>query len=77
MYEDSKKANFAEVPQLYVMHERLLLGYRSNDSRAWCLNMLGNILFKSYQASGNVNDMNQCVHTMMQCGTTQRLWHIL
>ncbi|KAJ7267932.1 TPR-like protein [Mycena rebaudengoi] len=62
MYDDSRKARFSmEVPQLLVMHGRILLCYQSNDNRAGCLNILGDILLQSYQASGNVNDLNQAV----------------
>ncbi|KAJ7201470.1 CHAT domain-containing protein [Mycena rebaudengoi] len=43
------------------MHERILLCYQSNDNRARCLNILGDIVLRSYQASGHVNDLNQAV----------------
>ncbi|KAJ7251046.1 CHAT domain-containing protein [Mycena rebaudengoi] len=43
------------------MHERILLCYQSNDNRARWLNILGDILLQSYQASGNVDDVNQAV----------------
>ncbi|KAJ7280556.1 hypothetical protein C8J57DRAFT_1563358 [Mycena rebaudengoi] len=64
MYEDSDsmKTPFSmEVPQLVLMHERVLLCYQSNDNRAPWLNILGNILLQSYKASGNVDDLNQTV----------------
>ncbi|KAJ7219647.1 CHAT domain-containing protein [Mycena rebaudengoi] len=62
MYEDSGKAQLSvEVPQLPVMHERILLCLQSNNNRAQCLNILGDILLQSYRASGNVDDLNQAV----------------
>ncbi|KAJ7218802.1 CHAT domain-containing protein [Mycena rebaudengoi] len=62
MYEDSKKPQFSlDSLQLWVMHERILLCYQSNDNRARCLNILGDIVLRSYQASGHVNDLNQAV----------------
>ncbi|KAJ7197873.1 TPR-like protein [Mycena rebaudengoi] len=62
MHEDSGKAQFCmEVPQLLVMHERILLCYHSNNNRARCLNILGDVLLQSYQASGNVDDLKQAV----------------
>ncbi|KAJ7266778.1 CHAT domain-containing protein [Mycena rebaudengoi] len=62
MYDDSWKAQFSmEVPQLLVMHERILLCYQSNDIRARWLDILGDIMLQSYQASGKVDDLNQAV----------------
>ncbi|KAJ7243451.1 TPR-like protein [Mycena rebaudengoi] len=62
MYDDSRKARLSiEVPQLVVMHERILLCYQSNDNRAQWLNVLGDILWQSYQASGNADSLNQAV----------------
>ncbi|KAJ7227798.1 TPR-like protein [Mycena rebaudengoi] len=43
------------------MHERILLCLQSNDDRAHWLNVFGDILLQSYQASGQVNDLNQAV----------------
>ncbi|KAJ7077447.1 CHAT domain-containing protein [Mycena epipterygia] len=47
--------------QLWVMHERILLCYQSNDSRAQWLNILGDIFLQTYQASRTVEDLNQAV----------------
>jgi hypothetical protein len=73
MYNDSRMTRFSmEVPQLWVMHERILFCYQSNHDRARCLNILGDILLQSYQASGNVDDLNQAVCAYNDaCGMTQ------
>ncbi|KAJ7865997.1 CHAT domain-containing protein [Mycena olivaceomarginata] len=61
-YEDSRKTQFSmDTLQLWVMHERILLCYQSNDDRAQLLNILGDILLKSYQVSGTVDNLNQAV----------------
>ncbi|KAJ7239743.1 TPR-like protein [Mycena rebaudengoi] len=62
MYEDSRRHQSSlDSLRLWVMHERILLCYQSNDNRARWLNILGDILLQSYQASGNVDDVNQAV----------------
>ncbi|KAF7363121.1 hypothetical protein MVEN_00664600 [Mycena venus] len=62
MYEDSRKTQFSmDAVQLWLMHERILLHCQSNDNRAQWLNILGDILLRSYQASGTVDDLNQAV----------------
>ncbi|KAJ7458810.1 TPR-like protein [Mycena galericulata] len=62
MYEDSGKTQVSmDALQLWVMHERILLCYQSNGNRARWLNLLGDILLRSYQASGTVDDLNQAV----------------
>ncbi|KAJ7217603.1 TPR-like protein [Mycena rebaudengoi] len=62
MSEDSKRPRFSmEVPQLLVMHERILLCFQGNDSRARWLNILGDILSQSYKASGNEDDLNRAI----------------
>ncbi|KAJ7214117.1 CHAT domain-containing protein [Mycena rebaudengoi] len=62
MHEDSRKSRFSmDSLQLWVMHERILLCYQSNDIRAQDLNMLGDVCLHSYKASGNVDDVNQAV----------------
>ncbi|KAJ7248786.1 CHAT domain-containing protein [Mycena rebaudengoi] len=62
MHEDSRKPQFSiDALERWVMHERILLCYQSIDNRAQCLNILGDILLQSYQASGNVDDLNQAV----------------
>ncbi|KAJ7233553.1 CHAT domain-containing protein [Mycena rebaudengoi] len=62
MYEDSRKAQFSmDALQRWVMHERILLCLQSNDGRARWLNIFGDILLQSYQATGHVGDLNQGV----------------
>ncbi|KAJ7277231.1 hypothetical protein C8J57DRAFT_1581528 [Mycena rebaudengoi] len=62
MHEDLRKPQFSmDVLQRWVMHEKILLCLQSNDDRARWLNVLGDILLQSYQASGNVDDLNQAV----------------
>ncbi|KAF7359752.1 hypothetical protein MVEN_00699900 [Mycena venus] len=63
MYEESKKTPFSmNASQLWVMHERILLCYQSNDNRARLLNIIGDILLQSYKGSGTVDDLNQAVY---------------
>ncbi|KAJ7475034.1 CHAT domain-containing protein [Mycena latifolia] len=47
--------------QLWVMHERLLLLSQSNETRAGCLNMLGDICRQWYTNTGTVDGLNQAV----------------
>ncbi|KAJ7475027.1 CHAT domain-containing protein [Mycena latifolia] len=47
--------------QLCVMHERLLLLPPSNETRARCLNILGDICLESYTNTGTVDGLNQAV----------------
>ncbi|KAJ7469252.1 TPR-like protein [Mycena latifolia] len=62
MFEDSKKTHVSvDALQLWVMHERILLCSQRNDSRARRLNILGDIISRSYQESGTVDDLNQAV----------------
>ncbi|KAJ7277246.1 CHAT domain-containing protein [Mycena rebaudengoi] len=62
MHEDSRKPQFSmDALQRWVMHEKILLCLQSIDDRARWLNVLGDILLQSYQASGNVDDLNQAV----------------
>ncbi|KAJ7435191.1 TPR-like protein [Mycena latifolia] len=62
MFEDSKKTHISvDALQLWVMHERILLCSQSNDSRARWLNILGDIISRSYQESGTVDDLIQAV----------------
>ncbi|KAF7358269.1 hypothetical protein MVEN_00876000 [Mycena venus] len=62
IYEDSRKTKFCmNAQQLWVIHERILLCYQSNDNRARLLNILGDILMQSYKGSGTVDDLNQAV----------------
>ncbi|KAJ7799593.1 hypothetical protein B0H14DRAFT_3787655 [Mycena olivaceomarginata] len=62
MYRDSRNNQFSmDALHLWLMHERILLCYQSNDNRARLLNILGDILLKSYQLSGTVDDVNQAV----------------
>ncbi|KAJ7244677.1 CHAT domain-containing protein [Mycena rebaudengoi] len=57
----SGTAKSFEVPQLAVMHERILLCYQSSDNRARCHSTLGHILLQSYKASGNLDGLNQAI----------------
>ncbi|KAF7366555.1 CHAT domain-containing protein [Mycena sanguinolenta] len=62
MYKDSKKTQFSmDALQLWVMHERILLCYQSNDNRARWLNILGDVIFQSYKVSGTINHLNQAI----------------
>ncbi|KAJ7290684.1 TPR-like protein [Mycena rebaudengoi] len=62
MYENSKKPQFSmDVPELLVMHERILLCCQSNENRAQWLNVLGDICLQAYQESGTVAHLNQAV----------------
>ncbi|KAJ7193034.1 CHAT domain-containing protein [Mycena pura] len=62
MDKDSKKTEFSmDALHLRVMHERILLCYQSNDNRAQLLNILGDIILRSYKGSGTVDDFNQAV----------------
>ncbi|KAJ7231539.1 TPR-like protein [Mycena rebaudengoi] len=62
MQEDSRKPQFSmDAPQLWVMHERILLSYPSNYNRAQCLNILGDILLQAYKASRNVDALKQAI----------------
>ncbi|KAF8197320.1 CHAT domain-containing protein [Mycena galopus ATCC 62051] len=62
MSEDIRKTHLSmDALQLWVMHERILLGCQSNDIRAQWLNMLGDIILQSYHASQTVDDLNQAV----------------
>ncbi|KAJ7474973.1 CHAT domain-containing protein [Mycena latifolia] len=47
--------------QLWVMHERLLLLPPSNETRARCLNILGDICRQWYTNTGTVDGLNQAV----------------
>ncbi|KAJ7465574.1 TPR-like protein [Mycena latifolia] len=47
--------------QLWVMHERLLLLSQSHETRAGCLNMLGDICLQYYTTGGTVDGLNQAV----------------
>ncbi|KAJ7475011.1 CHAT domain-containing protein [Mycena latifolia] len=47
--------------QLCVMHERLLLLPPSNETRARCLNILGDICLQWYTNTGTVDGLNQAV----------------
>ncbi|KAJ7463369.1 CHAT domain-containing protein [Mycena latifolia] len=46
--------------ELWVMHERLLLS-QSNETRARCLNLLGDISLKCYTTVGTVDGLNRAV----------------
>ncbi|KAJ7449100.1 TPR-like protein [Mycena galericulata] len=62
LYEESRKPSFSmDALQSWVMHERILLCLPSNDSRAMCLNALGDFILQSYQVSGTLDDLNQAV----------------
>ncbi|KAF7366233.1 hypothetical protein MVEN_00500600 [Mycena venus] len=62
MVEDSRNTQFSmDALHLWVMHERILLCFESNDNRAQWLNILGDILLRSYQASETVDELNQAV----------------
>ncbi|KAJ7440889.1 TPR-like protein [Mycena latifolia] len=47
--------------ELWVMHERILLLPESNETRARCLNILGDICRKCYTNTGTVDALNQAV----------------
>ncbi|KAJ7466381.1 TPR-like protein [Mycena latifolia] len=47
--------------ELWVMHERLLLVAQSNETRARCLNILGDICLKYYTTVGSVEGLLQAV----------------
>ncbi|KAJ7208337.1 CHAT domain-containing protein [Mycena pura] len=62
MYEDSRKSKACmDTLHLWVMHERVLLCWPSNNVRAQWLNILGHILLQSYKISGTVDDLNQAI----------------
>ncbi|KAJ7259062.1 CHAT domain-containing protein [Mycena rebaudengoi] len=62
LYEDSKKPGFSmDALQLWVTYEKVLLCCQSNENRARRMFLLGDIWFRSYQASGSVDFLIQAV----------------
>ncbi|KAJ7474981.1 TPR-like protein [Mycena latifolia] len=47
--------------ELWTMHERILLLSQGNETRARCLNILGDICLQSYNNTGTVDGLNQAV----------------
>ncbi|KAJ7463375.1 TPR-like protein [Mycena latifolia] len=47
--------------ELWTLHERILLLFQSNETRARCLNLLGDICLKCYTTGGTVSGLNQAV----------------
>ncbi|KAJ7486461.1 TPR-like protein [Mycena latifolia] len=47
--------------ELWTMHERILLLSQSNETRARCLNILGDICLQWYTNTGTVDGLNQAV----------------
>ncbi|KAJ7478913.1 TPR-like protein [Mycena latifolia] len=50
-----------DLLELWVMHEKILLLSQRNETRASCLNTLGNICLECWTTTGTVDGLNQAV----------------